>query len=213
MNWKTATGRRHFFSSRTGADTIFEDKTRTLSSHVAAGERRRHCRQLLAWSHRPRARAYGFQLRPLQDIRSPMGPREMGMGALASPAGRGNLETRTPLRARRGPSPLPGLGPYGSLVRMLTVISMPTMDSLAGSRCTVLCTKMWDTSMCITRCASGWDATSVRTTAILEARLSSALPTRSQVSPCFSQELGGTSTPSRLNLSLDGHSPRVGRIS
>lgn len=182
LSWKTA-GRRHFFLARTGANTVFEEKRRSLSSHVVAGERRRHCRHPLPCVNRPRARVIGFQLRPLPGKRSPLGPRQLGMGTLSSLATQGRLEIMTPRRSRvAGLLLLLDKEPSGSPARMLAVINTLIMGFREGSRCIVPCTKMWDTSTCITRCASGWDATSDRITAILVAKLYIASHTRSQVS-------------------------------
>lgn len=125
---------------------------------------------------RPRSRATGFQLRPPPGTRCPLGPHHMEAGTL--------LE-RSLGTLPRAMAALPrhlDLGRCASRAQERTATSMPTTAYLEASPCFVRCTKTWDTSTCITRCAQSRAATRGRTMATQAARLSFALRTKTPVS-------------------------------
>lgn len=145
------------------------------------GERRRQPAPIAPCIiRRPRSRANAFQLRPLV-TQSPLGPHHVGTGTLVK-GSRQSLGMATRPSTKQAVPRLPSLGRCASLAKERTARSMPTTVFLAVSPFTVLCTRTWDTSTCITRCAPGKAATSGRTTGMRAARLSTVSRTRNRVS-------------------------------
>lgn len=94
----------------------------------------------------------------------------------------GNLGTATPALTMAALPPRVNLARCANRARVSIATGMHTTAFREASRFFALCTKTWDTSTCITRCAPGLAAIRGRTTATQEAGPSTVSRTRSPVS-------------------------------